>query len=88
MLHALQYCGHFIRFSILPAVFASFPSALHFFCRSRIAVMPALGLFVAFASDAGFAGAGVVVVCAKPSGAVSGDAISAAASTAEKPFWS
>jgi len=51
-------------FSILPAAFASFHSAPHYFCRSRIAVTPALGAFVVFvvlASDAGFAGADVVV---------------------------
>ena len=31
LLHALQYCGHFIPFSILPAALAAFHSAPHFF---------------------------------------------------------
>jgi hypothetical protein len=50
LLHALQYCGHFILFSTLPAALASFHSAPYFFCRSRIAIMSTDGSFFGLAS--------------------------------------
>src|SRR5258708_12971048 len=49
LLQALQYFGHVVPFSILPAALASFHSAPHFFCRSRAAVCPALGSFLGLA---------------------------------------
>ena len=45
-MHALQYFGHFIPFSILPAALASFHSAAHFFSRSRAASCPGVGGFL------------------------------------------
>jgi hypothetical protein len=45
LLHALQYFGHFLPFSILPAALASFHSAAHFFSRSCAASCPGVGGF-------------------------------------------
>src|ERR1019366_3011267 len=49
LLQALQYFGHFIPFSILPAALASFHSAPHFFSRSRAASCPGVGGFFVLA---------------------------------------
>lgn len=48
LLHALQNCGHFIPFSIFPASLATFHSAAHFFCRSRAAICPGVGVRLGF----------------------------------------
>jgi len=56
LLQSLQNFGQVAPFSILPAAFASFHSAAHFFCRSRAAIWPALGSLFDFAFFADAAG--------------------------------
>jgi len=81
LLHALQYCGHFIPFWILPAAFAAFHSAPHFLRRARAAFWAAVSGFLDFGV---VAGALAFAVCAAAFDAVNGTgaAIKRAASAA------